>query len=138
MVGLLIVTHANMAGELLRATEMIIGPVDKAQAVSVSREDSVEKISQTLNDACEAVARDGDGVIIMTDMFGGTPTNLSLSLTDRYVAEIITGVNLPMVIKFFNSRQTSVKELASVLRVYAAEKISVVSELLADPSRGRQ
>jgi len=138
MVGLLIVTHANMAGELLRAAEMIIGPADQARAIAVSREDSVEKISQALSDACDDVARDGDGIIIMTDMFGGTPTNLSLALTERYESEIITGVNLPMVIKFFNSRHTAVKELAPALRSYAADKISVVSELLSDPSRGRR
>lgn len=139
MVGLLIVTHANMAQELLRATEMIIGPVSAAKAVSVSREDSVEKIIQALSEACDEVDCQGDGIIIMTDMFGGTPTNLSLSVTEHRTAEIITGVNLPMVIKFFNSRQAvAVAELAPVLRDYAADKISVVSELLSDPSRGRR
>lgn len=135
MVGLLIVTHANLAGELLRAAEMIVGQTDLAQAISVSREDSVDQITQALFDACHAVARDGDGVIIMTDMFGGTPTNLSLALTERYESEIVTGVNLPMVIKFLNSRHLAVRDLAPALRTYAAEKISVVSELLSDPSR---
>lgn len=139
MIGLLIVTHANLAQELLRATEMIIGPVSAAEAVSVSREDSVEQITQALKFACARVDRDGDGLIVMTDMFGGTPTNLSLSVIEQHLSEVITGVNLPMVIKFFNSRQSSsVSELAPELRHYAADKIAVVSELLMNRSRGRE
>ncbi|PLY04147.1 MAG: PTS sugar transporter [Desulfuromonas sp.] len=136
MAGLLIVTHANFAGELLRAAEMIVGPISCAETVSISREDSVEQIVQTLGDACATVARDQGGVIVMTDMFGGTPTNLSLTLVDHYEIEIVTGVNLPMVLKFVHCREMPLKELALALRDYAADKISVVSEMLESQGRG--
>jgi len=139
MVGLLVVTHAQLSRELLQATEMILGPVNQAEAVSVSREDSVEKVLSVLEQACERVGVDGDGVIVLTDMFGGTPTNLSLNLTEKFQVEIVAGVNLPMVIKFCNLRQTKqLNSLAKELGHYAAEKIVVVSEMLADPARRRR
>ena len=139
MVGLLVVTHAQLSRELLQATEMILGPVNQAEAVSVSREDSVERVLSVLEQACERVGVDGDGVIVLTDMFGGTPTNLSLNLTEKFQVEIVAGVNLPMVIKFCNLRQTKqLNSLAKELGHYAAEKIVVVSEMLADPARRRR
>jgi len=136
MAGLLIITHADLAGELLRATEMIIGPVRGARAVSVRREDSVEVVSSRIQEAYDAVAGEGGGVIIMTDMFGGTPTNLSLPLVERYDAEIIAGVNLPMVIKFFNSREhLDARGLARLLRDYTAEHVVVVRDMLSGAGR---
>ena len=136
MVGLLIVTHAQLSREFLLAAEMILGPITHAEAVSVSRGDSVDEVLKLLQQACRRVDADGDGVIVMTDMFGGTPTNLSLNLVEQRAVEIVAGVNLPMVIKFCNQRQAKpLKALAAELRRYAAEKIVVVSEVLADPAR---
>jgi len=138
VIGLLIVTHADLAGELLRAAEMIVGSIPSARGVAVCREEGVEVLSRRVRDACSEVAADGHGVIIMTDMFGGTPTNLSLPLLDKFDAEIVCGVNLPMVLKFINSREAgSVAALARELRNYAAEKISVVSDVLAETGRAR-
>jgi len=138
VVGLLIVTHANLAGELLKAAEMIVGPVKCSRGVAVSREESVEQIARAVCEACEEVAADGDGVIIMTDMFGGTPTNLSLPLLEKYQAEIVAGVNLPMVLKFINNRDVEgIRSMARNLRDYAAQKISVVSDVLAETGRAR-
>jgi len=138
MLGLLIVTHADLAAELLRAAEMIVGPVRAARAVAVCREDSVEEVTSRIREAFEAVAADGEGVIIMTDMFGGTPTNLSLPLVESHDAEIVAGVNLPMVLKFFNSREhLEPRELARLLRDYAAEHVVVVRDVLRDSGSRR-
>ena len=77
MIGIVIVTHANLAGEFITAAEMIIGPVDRLQAVSIDRTVAVETAQQHLQQALLSVGQDGDGVIILTDIFGGTPTNIS-------------------------------------------------------------
>ena len=131
MVGLLIVTHSDLAGELLRAAEMIIGPASGTRSIAIYRENSVDDVSREITQAFSEVDQ-GDGVVIMTDMFGGTPTNLSLALMEKDGVEIIAGVNLPMVIKFFNSRQEGdVNKLANILRDYAADKVMLVSEVLA-------
>ena len=134
MKGLVLVTHARLAEEFLTAAEMIIGPVTHARAVSIRREDDVETLRSLIEDACRDVGADGEGVVIMTDMFGGTPSNLSIPLVERYPVEILAGVNLPMVLKFFGSRSSyELPDLAAMLRTYSREGISLVSDLLRRP-----
>jgi PTS system mannose-specific IIA component len=131
MIGLVIATHARLAAELIKACEMIIGPVQNVQAVGISGEDSVEAIRSCLSQAVEAVGGDGEGVIIMTDMFGGTPANISLAFLDPSKIEVLTGVNLPMVLKFFNSQEgLPLPELAAILKAYGQQSISLASEFL--------
>jgi PTS system mannose-specific IIA component len=131
MIGLVIATHARLADELINACEMIIGPVQNVRAVGIRGEDSVEDIRNCLSRAVEAVGGDGEGVIIMTDMFGGTPANISLAFLDPSKIEVLTGVNLPMVLKFFNSQENlPLPELAGILKAYGQQSISLASEFL--------
>ncbi|PLY03651.1 MAG: hypothetical protein C0623_01135 [Desulfuromonas sp.] len=131
MKGLVIATHANLGDELLRACELIIGPVRCARAISVQREDGVEQVRQFFIEAITEVGGDGDGVVIMTDMIGGTPANLGASFIEEGKIELLTGVNLPMVLKFFNSSDDlSLYELADMLRAYGQRAVSCISDLL--------
>ncbi len=131
MVGLVLATHSNLAEEFLRASEMIIGPLRNALAVGITREDSVENIRTRILQAIETAGSDNEGVIIMTDLFGGTPANISLSFLEPTRVEILTGVNLPMVLKFFNAQEDlALTELAALLKAYAQQSISLASEFL--------
>lgn len=130
MIGLVIATHANLGSEILLATEMIIGTLSQAQAVGIRKEDSVEEIRAAVAGAIEAVSAD-HGVIVMTDMFGGTPSNISLAFLEPGRVEVLTGVNLPMVLKFFNSQEgLSLAELALLLQSYGQQGITLPSQFL--------
>ena len=129
MTGLVIVAHAALAAELLRAAEMIVGPIEGAAAVGIQPSDSVEAIRDALTAAIEGVS--DEGVIIMTDMFGGTPSNMSLSFLEDNRVEVLTGVNLPMLIKFANDRQRcSVAELAAGIKECGREGVTVAGDYL--------
>jgi len=131
MVGLVIATHGRLGEEILNAVEMIIGPVRNACAVGVSRESSLEEVRQDLEQAILAVGTEGDGVIIMTDMFGGTPANVSLTFLETDKVEVMTGINLPMALKFFNSQDgLGLNEMAGILKTYGQQNISLASEYL--------
>lgn len=131
MTGLIIATHGRLGEEFLEACVAIIGPVTAVRSLTVSREDSVEEIRGRLAAAIEAVGRDGEGVLIMTDMFGGTPANLSLAFLEPGRVEVITGVNLPMILKFFNLQEgLSLGERAALLKAYGQQGITLASEIL--------
>ena len=131
MIGLVVATHARLAEELISACEMIIGPVQNVRAVGICREDSVEEIRSRLSQAVEVVGGDGEGVIIMTDMFGGTPANISLAFLDPSRIEVLTGVNLPMLIRFTQERsRAKVGELALKLKESGIEGITVAGDYL--------
>ncbi len=129
MVGLIVVAHAGLARELLAAAEMIVGTIESAEAICVSSGDSVDAIRDSVTRAIEKVS--GSGVIIMADMFGGTPSNMSISFLKENEVEVITGVNLPMLIKFATERDKSgVAELASAIKKCGLESISVAGDYL--------
>jgi PTS system mannose-specific IIA component len=129
MIGLLVVAHAGLARELLTAAEMIVGKIEMAEAVGVGTEVQVDAIRETIEGAIRAIG--ADGVIIMTDMFGGTPSNMGLSFLEEGRVEVLTGVNLPMVIKFASDRgRYGVAELAEKLKACGRESISVAGEYL--------
>ncbi len=131
MIGVVVVTHSELASELLRAVEMIIGPLEKTEAVSVDRGMSLEQARDALQQALDRVGGDGDGVMIMTDLFGGTPTNISAEFLKEGVVEILTGVNLPMLIKCVGSRAgQTVDSLAPFIKEYARNAIMRPSDLL--------
>jgi PTS system mannose-specific IIA component len=131
MIGLVIATHSRLAEEFLIAAEMIIGPLRNVRAVCIQAEDNVEQIRTHVTAAMEEVGMDGEGVVIMTDMFGGTPANISLSFLDPKRIEVITGVNLPMVLKFFNTQEgLPLPEFAMLLKSYGQQSISLASEFL--------
>ena len=129
MIGLVVVAHAGLAQELLTAAEMIVGSIEAAAAVGISAGDQVEEIRTAIDAAIARV--DGEGVIIMTDMFGGTPSNMSLSFLQEGRIEVLTGVNLPMIIKFASERDRyGVCELATRLKESGRESISVAGDYL--------
>lgn len=131
MIGLVIATHAGLAEQFVGACEMIIGPQQNVRAVGIHREDGVEEIRQGIRQAVDDVGRDGEGVIVMTDMFGGTPANVSLAFLAPGNIEVLTGVNLPMVLKFCGSRgEHPLTELAGLLKAYGQQSISLASEFL--------
>ena len=131
MVGLVVATHGQLGRELLAAVEMIIGPVRNARAIGVSRESSLEDIRIDMQAAIQAVGTEGQGVVIMTDMFGGTPANVGLTFLEPDHVEVLTGINLPMVLKFFNSQEgIGLDELAGILKTYGQQSISLASDYL--------
>jgi len=129
MIGLLLVAHAGLANELLAAAEMIVGKLELAEAVGIAPNASAVTVMASIK---EAVARvSGDGAIIMTDMFGGTPSNMSISFLEEGRVEVLTGVNLPMLIRFTQDRsRLDVGDLALKLRESGREGITVAGEYL--------
>ena len=131
MIGVVIFTHAQMGTALLDAVRMIIGPVAAAAAVAVRREAGVEELRQELAAALTEVGADTHGAIIMTDMFGGSPSNISTAFLEPGRIEVLTGVNLPMLLKFFSGRGNfPVPVLAANLRDYGRQGIILASDLL--------
>lgn len=129
MIGLVVVAHAGLAAELINAAEMIVGPIESAVAVEIKPDDSVDAIRGALNSAISSVAM--DGIIIMTDMFGGTPSNMSLSFLEDNRVEVLTGVNLPMLIKFASDRsRLQVAELAAQIRDCGRDGVTVAGDYL--------
>ncbi|MCM2358383.1 MAG: PTS sugar transporter [Geobacteraceae bacterium] len=129
MIGLLLVAHAGLARELLTAAEMIAGKIELAEAVGIDPADQVDAIREAIAGAISKVG--ADGLIIMTDMFGGTPSNMGLSFLEENRVEVLTGVNLPMVIKFSAEREKhGVAELAERLKKCGRESISVAGDYL--------
>lgn len=129
MIGLVLVAHAGIARELLDAAEMIMGKIESAEAVGIKPDDPVDVIRDTITGAIKKVGC--DGVIIMTDMFGGTPSNMSLSFLQENHVEVITGVNLPMMIKFVADRSKfCIAELAEKLKQCGRESIIVAGGYL--------
>jgi mannose PTS system EIIA component len=131
MIGALIVTHGNLAFELLNAAKQIEADVSGIEAVPLEWNESVDTAREKIGQALERVGRDRD-VIIFTDMFGGTPSNISLSFLEKGHVEVVTGVNLPMVVKFAMVKQES-KDLATVAHMITekgSKAIRVASDLL--------
>jgi len=131
MIGLVVATHGNLGSELLNSAQMIIGPVINARSVSITPDSSMETIRDAIAKAVAEVGKDGHGVIIVTDMFGGTPANVSMTFLEPKSVEVMTGVNLPMILKFFNSQESlGLAELAAILKSYGQQSIALASEYL--------
>jgi PTS system mannose-specific IIA component len=136
LIGALIVTHGNLANELLNAARKIEPTNVVIEAVPLEWTDSVDEAREKIRVALDRVGTDG-GVIIFTDMFGGTPSNISLSFLEKDRVEIITGVNLPMVVKFATLPQDG-KDLTAVAHTISekgSKAIRVASELLTAERR---
>jgi PTS system mannose-specific IIA component len=129
MTGLVLVTHAGLAGALLRSAEMIIGPIACCEQVEVAPQERAEEIMGRVVAAVEKAS--ADGAIIMTDLFGGTPSNMAMSFLKDGQIEVLTGVNLPMVIDFCSKRERmGVGELAAELQKCGREGIINAGEFL--------
>jgi PTS system mannose-specific IIA component len=103
MIGIVVVTHGRLADELVAATEHVVGPLEACTSISIGPDDDMERRREDIRQAVEE-ADSGSGVIILTDMFGGTPSNLSISLLDKGKVEVVAGANLPMLIKLAEAR----------------------------------
>ena len=132
MIGLVLVTHGRLAAEFVTAMEHVVGPQQAAEAICIGPEDDMEA---RRDDIANAVARvdDGGGVIILTDLFGGTPSNLAISLMSAGRIEVIAGINLPMLIRLAGARHTmKVKAAVAAAREAGRKYISVASEILGE------
>ncbi len=128
-VGVVIVTHTDYAEKLLKAAEMIIGPQLNARTVAVDVGVDTAQTVKELEAAIKAVDQ-GGGAMILTDMFGGTPTNLALSLFGQHRIEVVTGVNLPMLIKILSTRTKPLEQLAADAKSAGVQGIVVAGEIL--------
>jgi PTS system mannose-specific IIA component len=130
MVGLLIVTHCDLCKELLNAAEFIVGKIDGADTVCITETSGSEVIRKKIEGKVKSLDT-GDGVIILTDMFGGTPSNISLSFLKKNEVEVLTGVNLPMIIAIIQNRSSlKLTTLAEKAQEAGKGGISLASKLL--------
>ena len=135
MIGLVLVTHGRLAAELIAALEHVVGKQERVAAVCIGPEDDMEQRRQEILDKVGGV-EEGQGVVVLTDMFGGTPSNLAISIMNKAKVEVIAGVNLPMLIKLASVRTTEDLARAVESAQDAGRKyINVASKLLAgEPS----
>jgi mannose PTS system EIIA component len=130
-----IVTHGHLAGELLAAAEMIIGPISHIAAVSIGWHDDVDAAREEVQRAITRVSQ-GAGVLLLTDMFGGTPTNIASMFLEEGAVEVVTGVNLPMVIKLASpSTEDTLAEVARKICDQGRQGIYLAGALLAPPPK---
>ena len=131
MIGLVIVTHGRLAEEFVFAMEHVVGPQAAVEAICIGPEDDMERRRQDILQACGRVDT-GKGVILLTDMFGGTPSNLAISVMEQTRAEVIAGLNLPMLIKLASVRHRESLTVCVAAAQDAGRKyISVASYVLA-------
>ncbi|MBI2413233.1 MAG: PTS sugar transporter [Deltaproteobacteria bacterium] len=132
MIGAVIITHGALAGSLKEAAETIAGKIDGIKTVSVTRSDTTESVRALLAASIKAV-NSGNGAIVFTDMFGGTPTNIALSFMEDGKVEVITGVNLPMILKFVGHRtEKGLSGLAVMLKEYGQSSIVLAGDILKE------
>ena len=131
MIGLVIVTHGKLAEELRRATEHVVGAQAQMATVCIGPDDDMEARREDIRTAIAQVTSDA-GAILLTDMFGGTPSNLAISLLKDGETEVIAGVNLPMLIKLSEARRTlSLREASETARDAGRKYIAIASRVLA-------
>lgn len=130
-VGVIVATHCNLAKELLRAAELIVGPMDGFHAIAINPEMKTEEIMEVFSRTIKE-ADGGGGVLILTDIYGGTPTNIALSFSGKTV-DVVCGVNLPMVIKAYSCRKhgCSLENMARIVRDYGRTHITRANEILS-------
>ena len=130
MLGIVIVTHGRLGQEMLKTAEFIVGSLEGCRTVSIEGDRGPDAMRQAIAEAIEA-ANKGGGVLVLTDMFGGTPSNISLSFLEEGRVEVLTGVNLPMLIKAVQLRENgSLAEVAQAIGEYSRKSITVAGEIL--------
>ncbi|HMK64206.1 MAG TPA: PTS sugar transporter subunit IIA [Thermodesulfobacteriota bacterium] len=135
MIGIVIVTHCNLGQELIRAADFIVGSLSQIKAISINPEDQVESLREKIAAAIEKVDT-GEGVIILTDMFGGTPANVSLSFLVEGKVEVVTGVNLPMLVGLTSKREGKTLNQAAIeIKDYGLRSIALAGEILKKGAR---
>lgn len=130
MIGLVLVTHGRLAEEFIAATEHVVGPQEYVRAVCIGPDDDMEQRRRDILAAVDAVDS-GHGVILLTDMFGGTPSNLAISVMDKTKVEVIAGMNLPMLIKLASVRpKDDLADAVASAQEAGRKYINVASRLL--------
>lgn len=130
-IGCVIVSHGQLANELLKAAEQVVGDLNHITSVSIGWNDDVEQSQKEIKTAIEKVSKNKKGVLLLTDMFGGTPTNISAMFIKKNEVEVITGVNLPMVIKIASQNNgLTLSELAEAVEAQGKQSIYRAEELL--------
>jgi PTS system mannose-specific IIA component len=131
MIGLVLVTHGRLAQELKAALEHVVGPQERVATISIGPDDDMERRRADIVDAIAEV-EDGSGAVILTDMFGGTPSNLAISMLKQGSVEVIAGVNLPMLVKLSSVRdQLPLDAAVDEARLAGQKYISVASRVLS-------
>jgi PTS system mannose-specific IIA component len=134
-IGVLLVTHYRLGEEFLNVLSQIVPDAPDFQSVSIDPKQSVDEIRSLIKTALKAADR-GNGVLVLTDMFGGTPSNMSLPFMEEGGVEVVTGLNLPMLIKLATlSEEKNLEELAGFVKNYGQRNISVTSEILPEKER---
>jgi len=133
VIGLVLVSHGRLADALLETASEIVGPFERARSIAVSRSESLSDIEDRIRAAIRHVDS-GDGVLILADMFGGTAANVALQLVGRSNVEVVTGANLPMLLKLATAIDTATDlvALAQLLKFYGQRNVLVASELLKE------
>jgi PTS system mannose-specific IIA component len=130
MIGVLITTHGNLGSEFIKAVELIRGSLKAVTHLSIDQTKSVEELKKEISTAIRKLDQ-GQGVLILTDLFGGTPSNISLSFLKEGKVEVVTGVNLPMLLRLSEAREgISLKEFAVSVKDYGMKNIYLASEIL--------
>ena len=130
MIGVVLVTHGNLAIELVKVMEHVVGPQDQLTTITIDPDDDMEKRREDILNSVQFVDK-GLGVIILTDMFGGTPSNLAISIMEQAKIDIIAGVNLPMLIKLASVRSTeTISDAVAQAREAGQKYIMVASQVL--------
>lgn len=130
MIGLVLVTHGRLAVEFRAALEHVVGVQSNIETISIGPDDEVERRRKDILDAVHDVD-DGSGVILLTDMFGGTPSNLAISIMEQAHVEVLAGVNLPMLVKLASVRTRPLAEAVRMAQEAGRKYITVASRLLA-------
>jgi PTS system mannose-specific IIA component len=129
-IGIVAVSHCQLAEEMLKVAELIVGPLEASRAISFHPHATIEEMVKQIADAIEETDR-GRGVIILTDLFGGSPANIGISFLGPKV-EVVSGMNLPMLIKLAGCRRDqNLSEVASLVKEYGQRHISLASEVLS-------
>jgi PTS system mannose-specific IIA component len=130
MIGVLITTHGNLGNEFLKVAEMIKGTLKSVVCISVDQTKGVEELKKDMTATIKKLDQ-GQGVLILTDLFGGTPSNLSLSLLKEGKVEVVTGINLPMLLKLTDIREKmNLQDFANHVKDYGRKNIYLASEIL--------
>ncbi len=131
-IGVVIVTHYQIGAEFLHALRLIVPNAPEFISVSIDPKQTVDEMRQLIQKALKRADR-GSGVLVLTDMFGGTPSNMSLSFVEETGVEVVTGLNLPMLIKLATlTEDKTLEELATFIKSYGQRNISVASEILPE------
>jgi PTS system mannose-specific IIA component len=131
MIGVIITTHGNLGSELIKAAELIKGKLEGVSYISVDQTSGMEEIKKQISSSIKKLEQ-GQGVLILTDLFGGTPSNISLSFLKEGKLEVVTGVNLPMLLKLYDKRQEmTLKDFSLYIKDYGKKNIYLASEVLS-------